>query len=224
VAFSLFGKAPDLNKLAAKAEAAGFEGRSAEAERLFREIIGLELSDEQKEVGRRIIAQAFLELGEICESRNARVEAFQHYRRARGLGAPLSTAAWAALAEGYAAKQSKSDLAVGAYLAYVHEHAHDAANIAIYSALEAACVVDESKKSAERKQAVELNQRVAAVNCNLEFPYYYMAVASLLDGNFSVAMTNLVHARKLNPNRAMTYYWMGACHLQQAGDNPEGAI
>src|ERR1700730_5602918 len=156
------------------------DGRSAEAERLFREIIGLELSEQQKEASRRILAQAFLELGEICQARNARAEAFQHYRRAREVGAPLSPAAWAALAEGYAARQSKTDHAIGAYVAYVHQHAPDAANSAIFAALEAACHVDESKKSAERRQALELNHRVAAANPNLEFPYYYMGVAYLL--------------------------------------------
>jgi tetratricopeptide (TPR) repeat protein len=224
VAFSLFGKSPDLNKLAARAEAAATEGRSAEAERLFREIIGLEISGQQTEANRRIIAQAYLELGEICEAAQVRAEAFQHYRRARELGAPLSAGAWAVLAEGYAARQSKSDHAVGAYLAYVHEHAPDATNSAVFAALEAACLVDESKKIAERKQAIELNRRVAAANGNLEFPYYYMAVAYLLDGDLSTAMANLVQARKLNPNRAMTYYWMGACHLQQNACDPEGAI
>jgi tetratricopeptide (TPR) repeat protein len=222
VAFSLFGKSQDLNKLAARAEAAAVEGRSDEAERLFREIIGLELSGQQIEASRRILAQAFLELGEICEARNARAEAFQHYRRARELGAPLSAGAWAVLAQGYAAKQSKSDHAIGAYLAYVHDRAPDAANATVFAALEAACDLDESMKSAARKQALELNRRVAAANANLEFPYYYMAVAYLLDGDLSAAMTNLVQARKLNPNRAMTYYWMGACH--QAAGSPEGAI
>jgi hypothetical protein len=215
VAFSLFGKGPDLNKLAARAEAAATEGRSGEAERLLREIIELELSEEQKEAGRRVIARAFLELGEICEARQVRADAFQHYRQARELGAPLSPAAWAVLAEGYAAKQSKTDHAVGAYLAYIHDHPPDAANAKIYSALEAVCEVDESKKAAERKQAVELNRRVAAANGDLDWPYYYIAVAHLLDGDLPAALTNFDHARKLNSNRAMTYYWMGACHLQQ---------
>jgi tetratricopeptide (TPR) repeat protein len=224
VAFSLFGKSQDLNKLAARAEAAAVEGRSVEAERLFREIIGLELSDQQQESGRRIVAQAFLELGEICEARGERSEAFQHYRRARELGAPLSAGAWAALAEGYAAKQSKSDHAIGAYLAYIHGHAPDTANSAVFTALEAACQVDESMKSAARKQALDLNRRVAAANSNLDFPYYYMAVAYLLDGNLAAAMTNLGQARTLNPNRAMTYYWMGACHLQQNSGKPQEAI
>ena len=215
MAFSLFGKGPDLNKLAARAEAAATEGRSGEAERLLREIIELELSEEQKEAGRRVIARAFLELGEICEARQVRADAFQHYRQARELGAPLSPAAWAVLAEGYAAKQSKTDHAVGAYLAYIHDHPPDAANAKIYSALEAVCEVDESKKAAERKQAVELNRRVAAANGDLDWPYYYIAVAHLLDGDLPAALTNFDHARKLNSNRAMTYYWMGACHLQQ---------
>ena len=101
----------------------------------------------------------------------------------------------------------------------------NAASAKVYAALEAACQVDEGKKSAERKQAIELNQRVLAANRNLEWPYYYMAVAYLLDGNLSAAMTNLTQAQKLNPNRAMTYYWMGACHLQQpGGGNLAGAI
>src|SRR5262249_46989847 len=104
VAFSLFGKAPDLNKLAARAEAAASEGRADEAERLLREIIGLDLSEEQRQAGRRVIAGALLDLGEICQGRNARAEAFLCYRRARELGAPLSPAAWAILAEGYAAR------------------------------------------------------------------------------------------------------------------------
>jgi tetratricopeptide (TPR) repeat protein len=223
VAFSLFGKGPDLNKLAARAEAAATEGRASEAERLLREIIELELSEEQKEAGRRVIARAFLELGEICEARNVRADAFQHYRKARELGAPLSPAAWTVLAEGYAAKQSKTDHAVGAYLAYIHDHAPNAANAKIYSALEAVCELDETKKSAERKQAVELNRRVAAANVNLEWPYYYIAVAHLLDGDLPAALTHFAQARKLNPNRAMTYYWMGACHLQQYGGSREAA-
>lgn len=223
MAFSLFGKAPDLNKLAANAEAAATEGRHADAERLLREIVGLELSEQQREAGRRVIARAFLELGEVCEARNERAEAFQHYRKARELGAPLSRAAWALLAEEYAARQSKTDHAVGAYLAYIHEHAPNAANTEIYSALEAVCEVDETKKSAERKQAVELNRRVAAANANLDWPYYYIALAHLLDGDLPAASTNFAHARRLNPNRAMTYYWLGACYLQQDRGSLEAA-
>ena len=229
--FFLKGSA-DLPKLAAQAETARRQGRAAEAEKLLRRIARLEpgfskkqLPAPQKEANRKIFAQAFLTLGEICEKKNARPEAFGHYRKARQLGAPLTTAAWSVLAEGYADRQSKSDNALGAYFAYIHEHPLDAASGKIYSALEAACQVDEGKKSAERKQAIELNQRVLAANSNLEWPYYYMAVAYLLDGNVSAAMTNLTQAQKLNPNRAMTYYWMGACHLQQAGGaNLPGAV
>ena len=120
---------PDLNKLAAKVELANKLGRAAEAEKLLRRIARLEpgfakkqLPEPQKEANRKIFAQTFLTLGEICERKNARPEAFEHYRKARQLGAPLSVAAWAVLAEGYADRQSKSDNALGAYLAYIHEH------------------------------------------------------------------------------------------------------
>src|SRR5437879_4396241 len=187
--FFLKGSA-DLPKLADQAETARRQGRTAEAEKLLRRIARLEpgfsrkqLPEPQKVANRKIFAQAFLTLGEICEKKNARPEAFGHYRKARQLGAPLTTTAWAVLAEGYADRQSKSDNALGAYFAYIHEHPLDAASGKIYSALEEACQVDESKKSAERKLAIELNQRVIAANRNLEWPYYYMAVAYLLDGN-----------------------------------------
>ena len=232
VLFFFLKASADLPKLAAQAETARKQGRTAEAEKLLRRIARIEpgfskkqLSEPQKEANRKIFAQAFLTLGEICEKKNARSEAFGHYRKARQLGAPLTSAAWAVLAEGYADRQSKSDNALGAYFAYIHEHPLDTASAKVYSALEAACQVDEGKKSAERKQAIELNQRVLAANSNLEWPYYYMAVAYLLDGNVPAAMTNLTQAQKLNPNRAMTYYWMGACHLQQAGGaNLLGAV
>ena len=52
-----------------------------------------------------------------------------------------------------------------------------------------------------------------------------MAVAYVLDENLLAAMTNLLQSQKLNPNRAMTYYWLGVCHLQQpGGGNIAGAI
>lgn len=221
--FSLFGKSPDLRKLAAQAEAAAAEGRAAEAEQLLREITRRNL-DLENEENHRILSQAFLDLGEICEARNAGVEAFEHYQRARLLGRPLHAAAWATLAHGYAAAESKTGSALAAYLSYVHGHPPDDTNTGIYSTLEAACRVDESKTSDQRKQAFGLNQRVAAASPNLDWPYYYMAVALLMDGDLTSALTNLTAARKLNPNRAMTYYWLGACHLQQSGGSLQEAI
>ena len=84
--------------------------------------------------------------------------------------------------------------------------------------------VDEDKPAAERKQAIELIQRVLAVKSDLEWPYYYLAVACALDGNYTAALTNLERARKLNPDRAMTYYWIGTCYLRQPGGNPDASI
>jgi tetratricopeptide (TPR) repeat protein len=213
-----------VNKLAAQAEAATRAGRADEAEKLLLRIARLEpgfsknqLPAPQQEANRQLFARTFLTLGEISERKNARPQAFVHYRKARQLGAALTSAAWATLAEGYADRQSKSDNALGAYTAYIHEHPFDDSTRKVYSALEAACLVDESKKGAEREQAIELNQRVLAANPNLEWPYYYTAVAYLLDGNLTAALDNLTESQKRNPDRAMTYYWLGACHLQQPG-------
>src|SRR2546430_1873090 len=132
VLFFFLKGSPDLNKLAAQAETARRQGRIAEAEKLLRRIARLEpgfskkqLPEPQKEANRKIFAQAFLTLGELCEKKSARPEAFVHYRKARQLGAPLTTAAWSVLAEGYADRQSKSDNALGAYFAYIHEHPLD---------------------------------------------------------------------------------------------------
>ena len=219
-----------LEQLAAKANSAMIAGRDADAERIFGEIIRREsrlnktkLSAKQQEANRRSVGHAFLGLGEIIEKRNPG-EAFQRYRKARKLGAPLSAGAWKVLGEGYADQHSKSDNAIGAYLAYLREYAPDAASAKVYAALEAVCQVDEDKPAAERQQALELNQRVIAAKPDLEWSYYYLAVACALDGNFAAALTNLERASKLNPDRAMTYYWMGTCHLRQPGGSPDAAI
>ena len=219
-----------LERLAAKANSAAIGGRDEEAEKFFGEIIRREaglkkakLTAQQQEANRRILGHAFLGLGEIIEKRNP-AEAFQRYRKARKLGAPLSAAAWKTLAEGYAEQHSKSDNALGAYLAYIRERPPEASSLKVYAALESACQVDEDRPDADRKQAIELNHRVLAANPDLEWPYYYLGVACVLDGNLTAALTNLEPARKLNPNRAMTYYWIGTCHLRQTGGSLDAAI
>src|SRR5258708_37349482 len=78
VLFFFLKGSPDLNKLAAQAETARRQGRTAEAEKLLRSISRLEpgfskkqLPEPQKEANRKIFDQAFLTLGEICEEKNA---------------------------------------------------------------------------------------------------------------------------------------------------------
>jgi tetratricopeptide (TPR) repeat protein len=214
------GKSKSLPQLMAEAEAASRNGRAADAEALLRQV----LQTEENEENRRILGQAALELGAICDRRNAPGEALQHYGKARYLGAALTPGAWALLAENYAEQQSRTDYALGAYLAYLQERAPEAISAKVSAALEAACRVDENHVSDDRKRAAALSKRVISANGALEWPYYYLAISYLQDGDLPAAMVNLMRAQKRNPNRAMTYYWMGACHLRQSGGAPGAAI
>ena len=229
--FSFLPKSKDLQQLAAKAEAAAKIGRAGEAEKLLRQMILLETeieksqaAEDEKQAGRKILAQAFLDLGEICEKKSAHGEALAHYGKARFLGATLTPAAWARLAETYAAEGSTSDSALGAYFAYIQQRPLDASSAKVYAALESVSRVDEHTVSDARKRASEIAKRVIAANSALEWPYYYLAVAYLQDGELPAAMINLARAQKRNPNRAMTYYWMGACLLREAEGSLEDAV
>lgn len=229
--FSFRAKSNDLRRLAAEAEAAAGGGRHAEAEKLMRQIVLLEAEIEkspapeaEKQADRRILAQAFLDLGEMCQKKSAAGEALAHYGKARYLGAALSPAAWALLAETYAAQGASSGYALGAYFAYIQQHPPGEASAPVYAALEAVCRVDENTVSESRKRAAEINRRVIAVNGALEWPYYYLAVAHLQDGDLPSAMIHLMRAQKRNPSRAMTYYWMGACHLRQSSGTLDSAV
>jgi tetratricopeptide (TPR) repeat protein len=128
------------------------------------------------------------------------------------------------LAESFADQQATSEHALSAYLAYIERRRPDASAAKVYAVLEAACRVDEDEIAADRKRAFELNKRVIAANSDLEWPHYYLGVAYLQEGDLPAAMMNLTRARKRNPDRAMTYYWMGACHLRQSGAGLPAAI
>jgi tetratricopeptide (TPR) repeat protein len=214
------GKPKDLQQLVSKVWTAGNAGRTVEAEKLLRQIVQLEPDDEN----RAVIAQACLNLGELRDQRNGGVEVVELYGRARDLGAALSARAWTVLAENYAEQQATSEHALSAYLAYAERRPLDASSAKVYAALEAACRVDEDEIAADRTRAFDLNKRVIAANGSLEWPYYYLGVAYLQEGDLPAAMMNLTRARKRNPDRAMTYYWMGACHLRQSGVGLHAAI
>ncbi len=218
--FSFKGNSKDLQQIVDKAETARAEGRTADAERLLRQIVQFEPDNEH----RAVLAQACLNLAEICDERKEGPQALQFYGKARFLGAMLTERAWAALAEGYADQQATSEYALSAYLAYIERRPPDASSAKVYAALESACRVDEDEIAGDRKRAFELNKRVIAANSELEWPHYYMGVAYLQEGDLPAAMMNLTRARKRNPDRPMTYYWMGACHLRQSGAGLQAAI
>jgi len=213
--------------VAAKAEQHLTAGRKEAAHRVFLRAIALLDAGAGKGSERsQLMGQTCLRLGELEESSGRRAEAFGYYTKARQAGAQLPAAAILLLAECYAETGSTSEDALQAYLTYIASgptsgHARDN----VYTVLQGLCqVFEETTKSVERKAAAEVNRRVIAVNPNLEWAHYYLGLANLLDGHAIEAKNSFSIAQTLNPNRSLTYYWLGVCLLQQPEPDLNEAI
>lgn len=216
----------DPRSLHQAAQRALERGDTAEVVRLYERVARMEgrrISPARVQRYQPIFTAAHLTLGEIYLAAGNREAAFRHYTRAGALGALLPPAALALLAETCADKSDRSSQAAEAYLAYAALRPPSGPSDKVYKALQSLCVVTEATPAAGRKQAAELNRRVIAARPDIEWAHYYLGLALLFDRDPAAALAAFARAQALNPRRALTYYWLGVCCLQQPQPDLERA-
>jgi tetratricopeptide (TPR) repeat protein len=171
-----------------------------------------------------IFRRARVALGELYLEGGDRSAAVHQFMAARKLGAKLSVEALTLLAEYYAERSDRGPDAVEAYLRYAAARPPAGPADKVYRALQAACAVEETSDAATRRTAMALNRRVLKVRAGIEWAHYYLGLAHLIAGEIPAAAEAFEAARKLNPGRALTCYWLGACRLQQTPPDVDGAL
>jgi len=227
----LYRRLGDPRALEAAASRARERGQRARALALCERVIRRQAAFEGKRQPPReaaeyvqIFRRARVALGELYLEGGDRAGAFQQFANARKLGAKLSLAAVTVLAEQYAERGDKGPDAVEAYLRYAAARAPASPTDRVYNALRAACAVEETSDAVTRRTAIALNRRVIKARADLEWAHYYLGLAHLIGGEIPTAADAFEHARRLNPARALTYYWLGVCRLQQTPPDLEGAL
>jgi tetratricopeptide (TPR) repeat protein len=172
-----------------------------------------------------LLGKACLRLGLLDQSAGRRQEAFAFYKKARKCGTELPPAAFNLLTECHAQASDAGEETLQLYLKYIVSgpRSGEAAN-RVFTVLQGMGRVAEDMKSGPRKAAAEINRRVLAANPSFEWAHYYLGLAHLLDGRTTEARVCFQAAQKLNPERVLTFYWLGVCLLQQAEPDLDGAI
>ena len=209
-----------------KAERELKEGKGTAAHSRFLHVVALVEGGNARSVELdELASQAHLAVAEIERARGSRQEAAHHYRKAKALGAVLPISAVFLMAECYAERNETGEDAVDAYLTYLSSGPKTGpAAEQVHAIMQSFCQVTEDMKSAQRKPLGDLNRRVLAANPYLEWAHYFFGLASLLEGRTSEAIGAFVKARKINPDRALTCYWLGVCHLQLPVPDLDAAI
>jgi len=172
-----------------------------------------------------LLAQAYLQLGDLCRDAGERTEAFANYKNAREAGARLPEAAVCLMAECYAAEHAHGEDALRSYLVYLSSRrpTHEASD-AVFAEVQKLCLIAEETRSSDRKEAAALCQRVIAVRPDLEWAHYSLGLSHLLEGRTSDALASFSAAQQLDRGRRLTSYWKCVCFLQQADPDVDSAI
>lgn len=212
--------------LFAASEKAMVDGRWEAARRSLDDVVRLVGSDTGRSPdGGRLLGKALARLAEIDVAAGDRAGAFENYKRAGQAGASLSPEAVSLMAECYAEIADTSAEAVESYLACLGiAPASGSGPGKVLAVLQSICRVSEEMTAAERRAGVAVNLKVNAARPELPWPHYFLGLARLLDGQAAQALALFSRAGQLDPSRAMTYYWMVVCHLQQAEPDLDAAI
>lgn len=168
----------------------------------------------------KLLGTAYLYLGTVSETQKKAEEAFQSYKKAKKYGAKLPDHAVVLLGDCYAQKGTTGDDAVDAYLRYIKlVRSPQGASKKVYAQLDSICTLDEASRADRRRSLIALNRKVVEANPNIEWAHYYLGLGYFLSQEYSAGITSFSNALRLNPDRKLTYYWLGKC-LVLSGQMP----
>jgi tetratricopeptide (TPR) repeat protein len=225
VALAILGRAyhawatrPDLHLAQAERHWARGQWEAAE-KRYERARKLLERPGRSSPEDRALLARALLALGELRAGRDE-PGAARLFGKARALGARLPREAIVLVARQHALKNATKLEAVQAYLSYLEAVPQPGPDRPrIVEALRRAAFVNEKSAANQRQALIALNQKVAAIAPDLDWPHLHLGLALYLEGRYEPAAEELMGAARLNPRLVECHYWMALCRLRQSVPN-----
>jgi len=163
------------------------------------------------------LASAYFGLGNIAIHGSDREPAFQNYKKAREYGHPLNEKSILLMGNCYADQGSKTADAVEIYLEYIKYRVPETTDESVkkvYALLESVCQIGEQDSHLLREEAMGRNRVVIDVNSRVGWAYCYMGIGHLCEGDTDKAVDHLEKAHKLEPQHALTCYYLGRTYLE----------
>ncbi len=167
---------------------------------------------------KKYLGQAHLGLGKVFEAKNNVNQAFDNYKKAKIKGASLHDGAIILMGNCYAEKGAQHQKALDIYFSYIKLRLSETDESSkVYSIVREACQVQEGEKLTEkqRKEKIELNQNLIAVNSDVFWAHYYLGLVYILGKKFSESIEPLESCLKIAPDHPEAYFWLGKAYLKQ---------
>ncbi len=187
------------------------------AQKYFQKIASiLEKKPTHIPVSKNYLAEAYLGLGAVFEAKGKSSSATDYYIKVLENTqdiTKLSDSAIVLLGDYYSKRKNKSVIATKIYLRFIKLKSRADITSRVYAVLENVCYIDETQPSDIRKQVIALNQRVLSVNTKAEWAHYYLGIGLFIENNVPDARSHLSLAIKINPQRPLSYYWLGKTYV-----------
>ena len=168
-------------------------------------------------------------MGKIAEKRKNTSAAIKYYleslKKSTKVAALPGTAIY--LLGNYLSQNNEYERqAIDVYLRYIELFPLSESTVKTYSFLEELCKITETQKpiravrlgntiniNITKDYAQELNEKVIKANSNLDWAYFNLGLCLLLNASAENAIENFTKAIELNPQRTLSYYWLGKAYV-----------